>query len=90
MEQKQKDSEDGPAHPNIIYEEPDDKASSSDKDVSDATLPTIVFFACSAVRASYKAAPLIEKSRILNDRYEKEALKHWKKAGRSTTLLKVN
>jgi len=26
-------------------------------------------------------APLIEKSRILNDRYEKEALKHWKKAG---------
>nr|KAJ0208643.1 hypothetical protein LSAT_V11C400182810 [Lactuca sativa] len=35
------DSEDGPAHPNIIYEEPDDKASSSDKDVSDATLPAI-------------------------------------------------
>jgi hypothetical protein len=26
-------------------------------------------------------APLIEKSRILNDRYEKEALKHSKKAG---------
>ncbi|CAH1428026.1 unnamed protein product [Lactuca virosa] len=35
------DSEDGPAHPNIIYEEPDDEASSSDKDVSDATLPAI-------------------------------------------------
>ncbi|PHU03940.1 hypothetical protein BC332_29191 [Capsicum chinense] len=33
------DSEDEPADPNIIYEEPDDKASSSDKDVSDATLP---------------------------------------------------
>lgn len=28
-------------HPNIIYEEPDDEASSSDKDVSDATLPAI-------------------------------------------------
>ncbi|KAL7601841.1 hypothetical protein Lser_V15G26855 [Lactuca serriola] len=36
-----KDSKDGPAHPNIIYEESDDEASSSDKDVSDATLPTI-------------------------------------------------
>ena len=33
------DSEDEPADPNIIYEEPDDEASSSDKDVSDATLP---------------------------------------------------
>ncbi|KAL8223269.1 hypothetical protein R6Q57_020668 [Mikania cordata] len=33
------DSEDGPAPPNIIYEEPDGEASSSDKDVSDATLP---------------------------------------------------
>ena len=30
------DSEDEPADPNIIYEEPDDEASSSDKDVSDA------------------------------------------------------
>nr|GEY98907.1 hypothetical protein [Tanacetum cinerariifolium] len=29
------DSEDGPAHPNIIYEEPNDKASSLDKNVSD-------------------------------------------------------
>lgn len=27
------------ADPNIIYEEPDDEASSSDKDVSDATFP---------------------------------------------------
>nr|GFA10198.1 retrotransposon protein, putative, Ty1-copia subclass [Tanacetum cinerariifolium] len=38
------DSEDGSAHPNIIYEEPNDKASSSDKDVSDATLPAIKTF----------------------------------------------
>ena len=30
------DSEDEPDDPNIIYEEPDDEASSSDKDVSDA------------------------------------------------------
>lgn len=30
------DSEDEPIDPNIIYEEPDDEASSSDKDVSDA------------------------------------------------------
>ncbi|KAI3826868.1 hypothetical protein L1987_00927 [Smallanthus sonchifolius] len=28
-------ADDGSAHPNIIYEEPDDEASSSDKDVSD-------------------------------------------------------
>lgn len=45
------DSEDEPADPNIIYEEPDDEASSSDKDVSDATLParttfSIVIFFC--------------------------------------------
>ena len=33
------DSEDEPDDPNIIYEEPDDEASSSDKDVSDATIP---------------------------------------------------
>lgn len=31
------DSEDEPADPNRISEEPDDEASSSDKDVSDAT-----------------------------------------------------
>lgn len=34
------DSEDEPADPNIIYEEPDDEASSSDKDVSDAARTT--------------------------------------------------
>ena len=39
------DSEDEPADPNIIYEEPDDSSSSSDKDVSDATLPAITTFA---------------------------------------------
>ena len=38
------DSEDEPADPNIIYEEPDDEASSSDKDVSDAILPAITTF----------------------------------------------
>lgn len=40
------DSEDEPADPNIIYEEPDDEASSSDKDVSDAARTTfsIVIF----------------------------------------------
>ena len=38
------DSEDEPADPNIIYEEPDDEASSSDKDVSDATLPARTTF----------------------------------------------
>ncbi|KAK4343819.1 hypothetical protein RND71_036913 [Anisodus tanguticus] len=48
-------SEDEPANPNIIYEEPDDEASSSDKDVSDATLLarstfSIVIFLASSVR----------------------------------------
>lgn len=38
------DSEDEPADPNIIYEEPDDEASSSDKDVSDATGLRLFFF----------------------------------------------
>ena len=40
------DSEDEPDDPNIIYEEPDDEASSSDKDVSDAARTTfsIVIF----------------------------------------------
>ena len=38
------DSENEPADPNIIYEEPDDEASSSDKDVSDATLPARTTF----------------------------------------------
>lgn len=32
------------ADPNIIYEEPDDEASSSDKDVSDATFPDFHYF----------------------------------------------
>jgi hypothetical protein len=31
------DDEDEPADPNRIFEEPDDEASKSDKDVSDAT-----------------------------------------------------
>jgi hypothetical protein len=49
------DSEDEPADPNIIYEEPVDEASSSDKDVSDATLParttfSIVIFLAGSVR----------------------------------------
>lgn len=35
---------DEPADPNIIYEEPVDEASSSDKDVSDATLPARTTF----------------------------------------------
>ncbi|MCE2055445.1 hypothetical protein HAX54_042582 [Datura stramonium] len=47
--------QDEPADPNIIYEEPDDEASSSDKDVSDATLLTrrtlcIMIFLASSVR----------------------------------------
>ncbi|GLT62794.1 hypothetical protein SLA2020_354040 [Shorea laevis] len=36
--------QDEPDDPNIIYEEPDDEASSSDKDVSDATLPARTTF----------------------------------------------
>ena len=49
------ESEDEPADPNIIYEEPDDEASSLDKDVSDATLParntfSIVIFLAGSVR----------------------------------------
>lgn len=38
------DSEDEPADPKKIYEEPDDEASSSDKDVSDATSLQLFFF----------------------------------------------
>lgn len=38
------DSEDEPADPKKIYEEPDDEASSSDKDVSDATGLQLFFF----------------------------------------------
>lgn len=49
------DSEDEPADPQIISEEPEDEASSSDKDVSDATLParttfSIVIFFAGSVR----------------------------------------
>ncbi|KAK4379604.1 hypothetical protein RND71_001466 [Anisodus tanguticus] len=46
------DSEDEPANPNIIYEEPDDEAASSDKDVSDATLPA---------RSTFKENKLLEQ-----------------------------
>lgn len=39
------DDKDEPADPNIILEEPDDEASKSDKDVSDATgLQLYIFF----------------------------------------------
>ena len=51
------DSEDEPADPNIIYEEPDDEASSSDKDVSDARqepLFSIVIFFAGSVRRDKK------------------------------------
>jgi len=55
------DSEDEPDDPNIIYEEPDDEASSSDKDVSDATLParttfSIVIFLAGSVRRDKRDA----------------------------------
>ena len=38
------DDKDEPADPNIIFEEPDDEASKSDKDVSDATGLQLYFF----------------------------------------------
>jgi len=38
------DDKDEPADPNIILEEPDDEASKSDKDVSDATGLQLYFF----------------------------------------------
>ncbi|MCE2056144.1 hypothetical protein HAX54_044118 [Datura stramonium] len=49
--------QDEPADPNIIYEEPDDEASSSDKDVSDATSPGkknsyLLYFFMSSVRGT--------------------------------------
>ena len=70
------DSEDEPADPNIIYEEPDDEASSSDKDVSDATLParttfSIVIFLGSggtkercflSVKSRYRPPPMLPRS----------------------------
>lgn len=63
------DSEDEPADPNIIYEEPDDEASSSDKDVSDATLParttfSIVIFLAGSVRRNKREMLSISQKRI--------------------------
>lgn len=63
------DSEDEPADPNIIYEEPDDEASSSDKDVSDATLParttfSIVIFLASSVRRDKREMLSISQKQI--------------------------
>lgn len=63
------DSEDEPADPNIIYEEPDDEASSSDKDVSDATLParttfSIVIFLAGSVRRDKREMLSISQKRI--------------------------
>lgn len=63
------DSEEGPADPNIIYEEPDDEASYSDKDVSDATLParstfSIVLFFAGSVRRDKREMLSISQKRI--------------------------
>lgn len=63
------DSEEGPADPNIIYEEPDDEASYSDKDVSDATLParstfSIVLFLAGSVRRDKREMLSISQKRI--------------------------
>lgn len=63
------DSEGEPADPNIIYEEPDDEASSSDKDVSDATLParptfSIVIFLAGSVRREKREMLSISQKRI--------------------------
>lgn len=63
------DSEDEPADPNIIYEEPDDEASSSDKDVSDATLParttfSIVIFLAGSVRRDKREMLSISQKQI--------------------------
>lgn len=63
------DSEDEPADPNIIYEEPDDSSSSSDKDVSDATLPAIktfaiVIFLAGSVRRDKREMLSISQKRI--------------------------
>uniref|UniRef100_M1BGV2 Uncharacterized mitochondrial protein n=1 Tax=Solanum tuberosum TaxID=4113 RepID=M1BGV2_SOLTU len=60
---------DEPADPNIIYEEPDDEASSSDKDVSDATLParrtfSIVIFLASSVRRDKREMLSISQKQI--------------------------
>ncbi|GMP57314.1 hypothetical protein CsSME_00021452 [Camellia sinensis var. sinensis] len=58
-----------PADPNIIYEEPDDEASSSDKDVSDATLParttfSIVIFLAGSVRRDKREMLSISQKQI--------------------------
>lgn len=60
------DSEDEPADPNIIYEEPDDEASSSDKDVSDAARRTfsIVIFLASSVRRDKREMLSISQKQI--------------------------
>lgn len=60
------DSEDEPADPNIIYEEPDDEASSSDKDVSDAARTTfsIVIFLADSVRRDKREMLSISQKRI--------------------------
>lgn len=63
------DSEDESSDPNIIYEEPDDEASSSDKDVSDATLParttfSIVLFLAGSVRREKREMLSISQKRI--------------------------
>lgn len=63
------DFEDEPADPNIIYEEPDDEASSSDKDVSDATLParttiSIVIFFSGSVRRDKREMLSISQKQI--------------------------
>nr|GEV50120.1 hypothetical protein [Tanacetum cinerariifolium] len=59
------DSEDGPAHPNIIYEEPDDKASSSDKDVFDEGQKRDAFYQSKADTAPH--APTVH---LLRNRKE--------------------
>jgi len=57
------DSEDEPADPNIIYEEPDD---ASDKDVSDAARTTfsIVIFLADSVRRDKREMLSISQKRI--------------------------
>lgn len=54
------------ADPNIIYEEPDDSSSSSDKDVSDAARTTfsIVIFLAGSVRRDKREMLSISQKRI--------------------------
>ena len=60
------DSEDEPADPNIIYEEPDDEASSSEKDVSYAARTTlsIVIFLAGSVRRDKREMLSISQKQI--------------------------